>query len=94
MPKIFSLPKFKKQYKKFPDSKQKQIKTEIKKISKNPLIGESKKGILKGVRVYKWKSENQLYLLAYEFDKKENTVYLYSIAPYEGFYKDLEKYKK
>ena len=69
-------------------------KWEIRKIVQNPLIGEPKKGILKGIRVYKWKMLNQLYLLGYEFVKREETIYLYAIAIHEGFYKILERYKK
>jgi len=37
---------------------------------------------------------NQLYLLGYEFVKKEKTIYLYAIAIHEGFHKTLKRYKK
>ncbi len=94
MHKLESLPKFNKQFRKFSERNQKNIRKEIGKIVQNPLIGEPKKGILKGIRVYKWKMLNQLYLLGYEFVKKEKTIYLYAIAIQEGFYKISEKYKK
>lgn len=94
MNKIFSLPKFEKQFKKFSNKDRTNIQLEIKKIAKEPLIGEQKKGILKSIRVYKWKLKNQLYLLAYEFVKKEKIIYLYAVATHEGFYKELERYRK
>ena len=94
MHKLRSLPKFNKQFKKFSERDQENIKKEIRKIVQNPLIGEPKKVILKGIGVYKWKMLNQLYLLGYGFVKKEKTIYLYAIAIHEGFYKILERYKK
>jgi len=94
MHKLKSLPKFNKQFKKFSERDQENIRKKIRKIVQNPLVGEPKKGILKGIRVYKWKMLNQLYLLGYEFVKKEKTIYLYAIAIHEGFYKILERYKK
>lgn len=94
MHKLKSLPKFNRQFRKFSERDKKNIKKEIRKIVQNPLIGEPKKGILKGIRVHKWRVLNQLYLLGYEFLKKEKTIYLYAIAIHEGFYKTLERYKK
>lgn len=94
MHKLKSLLKFNRQFRKFSERDQKNIKKEIRKIVQNPLIGEPKKGILKGIRVHKWRVLNQLYLLGYEFLKKEKTIYLYAIAIHEGFYKTLERYKK
>lgn len=94
MHKLKSLPKFNKQFKKSSERDQKNIRKEIRKIVQNPLIGEPKKGILKGIRVYKWKMSNQLYLLGYEFIKREKTIYLYAIAIHEGFYRILERCKK
>ena len=94
MHKLKSLPKFNKQFKKFSERDQKNISKEIGKIVQNPLIGKPKKGILKGIKVYKWKMSNQFYLLGYEFVKKEKTIYLYAIAIHEEFYKILERYKK
>ena len=37
-------------------------------IVTNPLAGEAKRGDLAGVYIYKFKSQTQLMLLAYEFD--------------------------
>lgn len=94
MHKLKSLPRFNRQFKKFSERDQKSIRKEIRKIVQNPLIGELKKGILKGIRVHKWRMLNQLYLLGYEFLKKEETIFLCAIATHKGFYEILERYRK
>ncbi len=86
------LPKFRKQFRRFSSKDQEKIRNEIRKIAKNPLIGELKKGPLSKIRVYKWKLKHQLYLIAYEPENREKTVYLYAIATHEGFYKALQRY--
>jgi len=90
--KLKGLPKFRRQFSKFSSKDQEEIRRQIRKITKNPFIGEQKKGPLSGVRVHKWKLKHQLYLLAYEPVKKEKTIYLYAIATHEGFYKALKRY--
>lgn len=86
------LPKFRGQFKKFYPKEQEAVRQEIKKILADPLIGESKKGPLAGVRVHKFKIHHQLYLLAYEADAKAKIVYLYALATHENFYGALERY--
>ena len=92
MYKLKDLPKFRKQYRKFSSKDQEEIRKEIRKIVNNPLIGELKKGPLSKVRVHKWKLKHQLYLIAYELENREKTIYLYALATHEGFYKALERY--
>ena len=87
-----ALPKFERQYKKFYPKEQSVIKEEFRKITVNPLLGEQKKGALSYIRVHKFKIHHQLYLLAYEYNSKEATVYLYAIATHENFYATLQKY--
>ena len=87
-----ALPKFLRQFSRFSPADRKKIKEGIRKIAENPSKGKIKKGPLSGIRVYKWKLKHQLYLIAYEFDKKEKTVFLYAIAVHEGFYKALKRY--
>ncbi|TET49278.1 MAG: type II toxin-antitoxin system RelE/ParE family toxin [Actinomycetota bacterium] len=70
-----------------------QIKTldlEIRKIIKNPLIGQEKKGTLRGVRVHKFHIGKQLFLLAYEVEA--NIMRLIMIGSHENYYRDLSKY--
>jgi mRNA-degrading endonuclease RelE of RelBE toxin-antitoxin system len=75
---VKSLPKFDRQFKKFYPKEKDLIRAEIKKIARDPLIGEPKKGVLSDIRVYKFKIHHQLYLLAYEQDKKRKVIYLYA----------------
>ena len=83
----------KKKKKQFPDFQQ-EIDNNIKKILKDPLIGEPKKGVLQGVRVLKFKYKKQLYLLSYEPDFKGKLLYLYTFGSHERFYEELERYLK
>ncbi len=72
---VKSLPKFDRQFKKLYPKEQGLIRTEIKKIVNNPLVGELKKGVLSYIRVHKFKIHHQLYLLAYEQAKKKKIIY-------------------
>jgi hypothetical protein len=65
---------------------------EIEKIAKNPLIGEEKKGDLRGVYVYKFKMKSLLYLLSYRMIKDD--LELIMIGPHENYYRDLKSYMK
>ena len=94
MNQLKALPKFERQYKKFYPREKTLIREEIKKIELNPLLGELKKGALSNVRVHKFKIRHQFYLLAYEYNSKEKTIYLYAIATHENFYDILRKYLK
>ena len=75
-----------------------EIDNQVKKIIKNPEIGELKKGDLKGIRVHKFTFHSQLLLLSYEYksgshtDDKDDALYLYTIGSHENFYKKLKKF--
>ena len=58
-------------------------------IVSNPLVGDVKLGDLSGVYVYKFKSQTQLLLLAYEFDPQ--TRHLLLLGTHENFYRDLKR---
>lgn len=60
----------------------------IREIIKNPYCGEQKKQDLANVYVYKFKIDQQLYLLAYEFDPE--TLILLLLGVHENFYKNLK----
>ena len=55
----------------------------------DPTIGQAKKGDLAGVFVYKFKSNAQLMLLAYEYDPATRLLLL--LASHENFYRDLKR---
>lgn len=88
------LPKFgKNRAKQFP-AFQLDLDEQVRKILENPLIGDPKKGALRGVRVFKYTYRGQLYLLAYEPDSKLRRVYLYQFGTHEKFYEKLSSYLK
>lgn len=65
---------------------------EIKKIAQNPLIGDEKKGDLRGIYIHKFKIKSLQYLLSYRMIKSD--IELIMIGPHENYYKDLKSYLK
>ena len=88
---IIASGKFIKFKKKSVEDLQIEIDNQVKNIIENPEAGELKKGDLKGIRVLKFRFNNQLFLLSYEII--EDKVYLYTVGTHENFYKDLKKCK-
>jgi len=58
----------------------------VNEIIENPEIGD-----LAGVRVFKYKHNAKLYLLAYEHRRKELILTLIKQAAHENFYRDLKR---
>jgi mRNA-degrading endonuclease RelE of RelBE toxin-antitoxin system len=83
--------RFARTYKKLAISVAKAVDEAILKIAKDPNIGERKKGDLATLRVYKFKHQNQLYLLAYEHDEVIRVVYLIELGSHQNFYRDLKR---
>jgi mRNA interferase RelE/StbE len=54
-----------------------------------PEIGEPKRGDLAGVYVYKFKTNAQLMLLAYEYDPATRMLLL--LGSHENFYRELKR---
>ncbi len=73
-------------------SKQQKVELDgaIKIIISDPEIGELKVGDLAGIRVYKFKMNKQLTLLAYEYFNDELMLYLLKLGSHENFYRDLK----
>jgi hypothetical protein len=89
---VLQTPLFAKQKKKLRKIQIKELDKAIKVIIKNPKAGEQKKGNLSSIWVYKFKITNQLYLLAYEWNKKSRI--LIALGVHENFYRKLKKYLK
>jgi len=89
---VLQSPLFSRQKKKLYKKQIEVLDNEIRKIIKNPEIGEAKKGDLKGVWVHRFKMGSQLFLLAYEWTPE--VIYLLAINTHEGFYKRLKGYLK
>jgi mRNA-degrading endonuclease RelE of RelBE toxin-antitoxin system len=91
--KIYQSRSFEKKVKKFNEKEKDELDNEIKQIIQNPLIGTEKKGDLRGVFVYKFNLQNQMYLLSYRFIKEES-LELIMIGPHENYYRALKSYLK
>jgi len=68
------------------------VDEEVKKIAADPLIGEEKKGDLRGIFIYKFKIKSIQYLLSYRITK--TALELIMIGPHENYYRDLNGYLK
>lgn len=80
---------FARAYKKLHQNQKQDVDDAVALIVKNPDIGEPKRGDLAGVYVYKFKSQNQQMLLAYEYDLKTRLLLL--LGSHENFYRDLKR---
>lgn len=76
-------------YKKLRQRQKQDVDAAVNAIVANPLAGEPKRGDLAGVYVYKFKSQTQLMLLAYEFEPK--TRHLLLLGSHENFYRELKR---
>jgi ParE-like toxin of type II bacterial toxin-antitoxin system len=63
----------------------------VEKVQHNPEIGEQKIGDLAELRVFKFRSNGQLYLLGYTLDESISLIYLESVGSHENFYRDLKQ---
>lgn len=80
---------FSRAYKKLHKNQKVDVDDAVEAIIKTPSAGEPKRGDLSGVYVYKFKSNSQLMLLAYEFDPETRMLLL--LASHENFYRDLKR---
>lgn len=73
------------------------ISDAVEDICKQPNIGELKVGDLAGIRVHKFRLNQQQYLIAYKYlnnDKFDGIEFIdfYKVGSHENFYLDLKKY--
>ncbi len=80
---------FARAYKKLHPQQQVDADESVATIVADPAVGEPKKGDLAGVFVYKYKSQQQLMLLAYEYDP--GTRMLLLLGSHENFYQKLKR---
>lgn len=86
---VRQMPNFKKTYKKLHANVKEHVNKAIMAIINEPTLGQEKKGDLAGVYVYKFKSNHQELLLAYEWNSQERL--LLGLGFHENFYRDLKK---
>ena len=80
---------FRRAYKRLHPSQKADVDDAVASIVLDPTIGQGKKGDLAGVFVYKFKSNAQLMLLAYEYDPATRMLLL--LGSHENFYRDLKR---
>jgi mRNA interferase RelE/StbE len=90
--KIYQSRSFGNKVKKLSKQEKELLDDEIRKIADNPLIGEEKKGDLRGIYIHKFKIKSFQYLLSYRMIKSD--MELIMIGPHENYYKDLKSYLK
>ena len=67
-----------------------ELDAALRAISADPAAGEAKVGDLVGIRVYKFRLSNQMYLLAYRILDSES-LKLLTLGSHENFYRDLKR---
>ena len=83
--------RFARQYKKLHDNVAADVDDAVAAVCAEPTLGERKKGDLADLRVYKFTSSSQLFLLGYTVDEGVRLVYLEAVGPHENFYRDLKR---
>ena len=83
--------RFARAYKKLHDKIAADVDSAAETVVADPALGDRKKGDLSNLYVYKFHSQNQLYLLGYTLDDEVRLVYLEAVGPHENFYRDLKR---
>ena len=83
--------RFARAYKKLHDNVAADVDQVSRLVAKDPFIGEQKKDDLADLFVYKFRSQNQLYLIGYTIDQGVRLVYLEAVGPHENFYWDIKR---
>jgi mRNA-degrading endonuclease RelE of RelBE toxin-antitoxin system len=79
---VQQVPRFHKAKRRLPGPVQDAVDEQVRGLLDNPLLGEPKVGILKGVRVVKFKVGPHQYLLAYQFFSKPNVIEVLDVEKY------------
>jgi hypothetical protein len=80
---------FRRAYKRLHPNQKADVDDAVQAIVGNPEIGETKKGDLAGVYVYKFQCVSQLMLLAYAYDPATRLLLL--LGSHENLYRELKR---
>ena len=83
--------RFARAYKKLKPNTASDVDQAVERISLDPSIGEQKRGDLARLRVYKFHSSGQLFLLGYTVEDIPRLIYLETIGSHENLYRDLKR---
>ena len=86
---ILVAPTFARAVKKLPPAQKTQLDDAVRTIVERPDIGDAKVGDLAGVRVFKFRMESHLWLLAYSVG--EDAITLLALGSHQNFYRDLKR---
>lgn len=84
---------FEKRVRRFRKQEKKVLDQQVRKLAKDPSMGQEKRGELRGVFVHKFKIHGTQYLLSYRMADAD-TLELIMIGPHENYYRDLTTYLK
>ena len=87
---ILVTPTFERAAKKLHRSQKAELDEAVKTVAGDAQIGEEKVGDLAGIRVYKFRMSNQLWLLSYRI-LDEDSIKLLTVGSHENFYRDLKR---
>ena len=90
--KIIQSRSFEKKVHRFRRQEKRILDRHIRKILKNPMMGQEKKGELRGVFIHKFKIRATQYLLSHRF--RADALELIMIGPHENYYRDLTSYPR
>ena len=82
---------FEKRVRRFREQEKRILDQQVRKIVKNPSVGQEKRGELRGIFVHKFKIHASQYLLSYRMAGAD-TLELIMIGPHENYYRDLTTY--
>jgi mRNA interferase RelE/StbE len=86
---IYEASAFRRAYKKLTATQQDDVDDAVAAIVSDPPVGEQKRGDLRSICVHKFKSNNQLMLIAYKFDPASRMLLL--LGSHENFYRELKR---
>jgi len=87
---VIQSPLFAKQKKKQAKKQRARLDEAVQAVMENPALGRAKSGNLQGIRIYKYKFDNNQILLAYEIIN--TVIYLYTFGSHQNFYREQSKY--
>ena len=91
MYRVMQTRRFARSYKKLHQNIATDVDQAVDTVAQDPAVGERKKGDLADLCVYKFWSQNQLYLLGYSVNDEIRLIYLEALGPHENLYRDLKR---
>ena len=87
---ILATPTFLRTIKKLHPNQKKVVDKAVRAISVDPEKGVAKVGDLDGIAIYKFRMNDQQWLIAYRIMSKKS-MKLLLVGPHENFYRDLKR---